>query len=147
LALNLGIVDPGWHDRLATAVINFSKSDFEIRKGDTFFRVIFLCHKVTPNVPTDVSTRAYLERIKIHARLFSGTFLTMDSLVIEITDKVLGFPRWAVKLAAGAILVSLFSITLPLAWTAVSQNYVLPSRINSLEKAVSALERNCYDRY
>jgi hypothetical protein len=140
LALNVGVVDPGWSGHLATAVVNFSMRPFEIRKGQAFFRVMFLCHNEASAPLTGDSSTSYADRIRTFARLFSGTFLTMDSLVVEVSEKVLGFPRWALWLAAGAILVSVFSIVLPVAWTAVTQNYVMPSRIDALEKAVSDLQ-------
>lgn len=133
LALNLGIIDPGWNSHLATAVVNFSKSDFEITKGTPFFRVIFLTHVSTATSQPISNDNVYIERIKTNTRLFSSTFLTMDSLVIEIAEKVLGLPRWAVRLAFVAIWISIFSIILPISWTIVSQNYVMPSRVDALE--------------
>lgn len=147
LALNVGVVDPGWSGHLATAIVNFSMRPFEIQKGQAFFRVMFLCHNETPTPHTGDDSTAYVDKIRIFARLFSGTFLTMDTLIVEVSEKVLGFPRWALWLAAGAILVSVFSIVLPVAWTAVSQNYVMPGRVDALEKAVSVLQSSRQGSY
>ena len=143
LALNLGVIDPGWNNHLATAVVNFSKSDFEITKGHPFFRVLFLTHKPTQSPPPSVSPDAYIEGTKRNTRLFSSTFLTMDSLIIEIAEKVLGFPRWAVRLTACAIVVSILAIILPMGIAIISQNFDLEDQINSLTtipNRVSALE-------
>lgn len=54
LALNVGIVDPGWDGPLATAVVNFSNANFEIKKGDAFLRVIFITHLPTNAEPHKV---------------------------------------------------------------------------------------------
>jgi hypothetical protein len=144
LALNLGIIDPGWNDHLATAVVNFSKSNFEITKGVPFFRVLFLTHKDTNSVQQGGSSGAYIERIKTNTRHFSNTFLTMDSLIVEVAEKVLGFPRWGVRIGLIAIIVAVISILAPMAFTMISQNYVMPSRVEALEKLpgrIDALEK------
>jgi deoxycytidine triphosphate deaminase len=140
LALNLGVIDPGWNNHLATAVVNFSKSNFEITKGTTFFRVLFLTHKDTKQAPQGESSNAYIERIKINTRHFSDTFLTMDSLIVEVAEKVLGFPRWGVRIGLIAIIIAVVSILSPMAYTMISQNYVMPSRVEALEKLPSRID-------
>ena len=47
LALNVGVVDPGWNGPLSTALVNFSNSNFSITKGSPFFRLIFYPHEAT----------------------------------------------------------------------------------------------------
>jgi deoxycytidine triphosphate deaminase len=41
LALNIGIVDPGWEGPLSAVLVNFGKIDFEIAPGDAFLRLTF----------------------------------------------------------------------------------------------------------
>jgi deoxycytidine triphosphate deaminase len=139
-ALNVGVVDPGWCGHLATAVVNFSNSYFDIRKGDAFIRVMFLSHNEISVESNIIASSTYLARIKTRSRLFSSTFLAMDNLVVDVAEKVLGFPRWAARLGAVAIFISAVAIIFPVAWTIASQNYVMPSRVDALEKAVSALQ-------
>jgi deoxycytidine triphosphate deaminase len=141
LALNLGVIDPGWNGHLATAVVNFSKSDYEITKGAAFFRVLFLTHKNTNQAPHGLSSDAYIQKIKTNTRLFSDTFLTMDSLVREIAERVLGFPRLVVQLALGAIVIATLAIMVPMAYTMISQNYVMPARVEALEQLPSRIEK------
>ena len=142
LALNLGIIDPGWKNHVATIIVNFSKSNFEICKGETFFRILFFSHKEAEenSILPNVGAAAYHADIKGKVRLFSDTFLTIDTLSAEIAERILGFPRWAVRIGLAAILAAILAAVLPLAWTAVTQNYVMPSRVDALEKNVSSLE-------
>lgn len=41
LALNIGIVDPGWQGRVSTTLINFGNQKRILSKGDTFLRLTF----------------------------------------------------------------------------------------------------------
>lgn len=44
LALDVGLVDANYHGPIGSIVINFSKNDIHLSKGEEFFRVIFFEH-------------------------------------------------------------------------------------------------------
>jgi dUTPase len=46
MAVNIGLVDPGYDGPISSILINFGKSSFEIKSDDTFLRMTF--HKYNP---------------------------------------------------------------------------------------------------
>jgi dUTPase len=88
LALNVGIIDPGWEGPLATALVNLSNSDFDISVGDSFFRVLFNEHQATLAKVVQKTDEQYRQDILGHSRAYGKTFLAMDTLVSEVSDKV-----------------------------------------------------------
>jgi dUTPase len=147
LALNLGIIDPGWSGSLATALVNFGNGNFQIAKGDPFFRIMFHEHAPVPVQsprPTSLPRKAYIDGIVSKSRLFSKTFLGMESLVQEVSNEVLSFPRWALTLGIAAVIVSILAVYMPIAWT-VWQDFLHTKtsnseRIEQLEKDVRTLK-------
>lgn len=114
LALNVGVVDPGWHGPLAAAVVNFSNSPFVIKKGDPFFRILFQKH-IGVGQKVEVKRDQYLAQVRNQSRAFSSTFLNMTSLVKEVSDEVLGLPRIAQNIAKVGIVIALVAIFVPIA--------------------------------
>ena len=41
LAINIGVVDPGFNGPISSTLINFGRADYEVRKGIAFLRVSF----------------------------------------------------------------------------------------------------------
>lgn len=142
LALNVGIVDPNWSGSLATALVNLSNSSFKITKGDPFFRVVFQRHLKTDAPPKSVSRPSYVNMIVEKSRLFARTFLDTDSLTAEVADKVLGFPRWALRLGAGAFVISLLAIFAPIAINVWTDYYQGPEKYAHLEKRIDKLNND-----
>jgi len=140
LALTLGIVDPGWDGPLATAVVNFSKKSFPIRVGDPFFRLLFLSHKATQPQPLIRTMAQYTNDIEDHTTSYSETFLTIDTLVPEIADKIFGLPRIAFTFGVAALILAALAIFAPIAWTVYSDSKSNSVKIEALEKRVEALE-------
>lgn len=136
LALNVGIVDPNWSGSLATALVNLSNTPFTITKGDQFFRVVFHPHRPTGALPTGVPRTTYLSTIAEKSQLFARTFLDTDSLTSEIADKVLGFPRWALRLGVAAFVLSILAIFAPIAFSVWTEYRQLPARYDQLSKRV-----------
>lgn len=143
LALNVGIIDPGWEGPLATALVNFSGSKVQIRKGDPFFRVMFLTHNKTTFSRIDKTKKEYLEDIKDKSRQFSDTFLHMDSITDEVSRSIFKLPKWGVIIGWIAIGIALCALFIPMGisvWThAVSDRHefhALENRIESLEDTV-----------
>lgn len=144
LALNLGIIDPGYRGPLATALVNFGNNDFQISIGDPFFRIIFQIHAIPEQTTkTEKTLKAYVSEVVDKSRFFSKTFLGMESLVREVSDEVLSFPKWALYLTIAAIVVSLLAIYVPIAFTVseefFNKQHSNAERIDKLQKKVEAL--------
>jgi deoxycytidine triphosphate deaminase len=148
LALNVGVVDPGWNGPLATAVVNFSSIPFEIKKGDGFLRVLFLKHLQSTASVHQIETDAYLRQIRDRSAKIPKTFLSIDSLAQEILNKLYGssiFSSWVarigVTLAVIALVVGVFSIFIPLAY-GVSTEYMLRrADLASIKSSIDQLEK------
>jgi deoxycytidine triphosphate deaminase len=81
LALNTGILDPGYEGPLSATVVNFGKSDSLLNYGDTFLRLTF--HEYQP--PTDFKAleveapEQFLRKRKVEvAQNFSALFLNLN---------------------------------------------------------------------
>jgi deoxycytidine triphosphate deaminase len=93
LALDVGLVDPGFEGPIGSIVINFSKNDILLTAGEEFFRVIFIRH---PEVPDKFRTQRIQEtaseyatqRYKDVVQGFPDTFLNTELLSDEMADKV-----------------------------------------------------------
>jgi hypothetical protein len=115
LALNVGVVDPGWKGPLATALVNFSGGKISISKGDPFFRVMVFSHDATACIGVVKPRPTYLAEIVDRSRLFSATFLDTHSLVDEVAAKVFKFPKLAVAIGWAGLGIALASIFAPMA--------------------------------
>ncbi len=140
LALNVGIVDPGWDGPLAAALVNFGSSDFTFSKGDKFFRLLFHNHKSTGSNKIVKTMEIYKKEIMQRSRLFSPTFLSMESLTREVSSEVLRLPKWGYILAFLAVVVSFIAIYAPIAVSVWTDYYVGKPKIEELESRVDELE-------
>ncbi|MBY5399916.1 hypothetical protein HFN01_34575 [Rhizobium leguminosarum] len=145
LALNIGIVDPGWHGPLATAIINFSSASYYLKPRESFLRLTFYKHNI-PDKKREVHVDEddYLEaRKKVAIETFGSTFLDIKGLAREVSGNLIG--GWKEKIvfwgAVIAIVLGFLSVFL-----AVS-TYLLPwsgvpyqSHFDDLDKRVTALE-------
>jgi deoxycytidine triphosphate deaminase len=147
LALNIGVVDPGWQGPLAAAIVNFSNEDFHITKGDTFLRLLFLEHKGT-SAPSKMRTAPdYLRDIVDRSKHFSTTFLNMGALVDEVAKEIFTLPKLVVGLTILGTLLTFLSIFVPIAWT-VWGGYVnsnaqvagLTADVSNLKEKIKVLE-------
>lgn len=147
LALNVGIVIPGWNGPLAAAVVNLSNSDFVIERGAPFFRILFQKHLPIPANELRPITSArpdYVRQIIGHSKSFAPTFLDMDDLSRTVADTVLGMPRWGLLLSFIAVVLGLLAISIPVGvgiWTDGSGDKakiaVMEARIAGLEAKLS----------
>jgi deoxycytidine triphosphate deaminase len=77
LALNVGIVDPGWSGQLAAALVNFSSTNFEVIRGKGFLRVLFIKHGATDAKKTEKTEGTYLDEIRDKSARIPSTFLNI----------------------------------------------------------------------
>ncbi|MBZ9769428.1 hypothetical protein LB526_21950 [Mesorhizobium sp. CA6] len=140
LTLNVGVVDPGWHGPLAAMLVNFGNSDFTVSKGDPFLRIMFHTHKkvTAPPVVRDMAT--YKREITTKSRMFSNTFLNMDSLVSEVSEKIFSLPRLAVILTLFGILLALLAIFTPIAYSVYFDYEMGSAKVEALQKQLDDLK-------
>jgi deoxycytidine triphosphate deaminase len=116
LALNVGIIDPGWNGHLATALVNFSNTNFEIERG-AFLRVLFLSHAKTNAKDILTDRKTYLNQIRDKSSKIPSTFLDLESLADEVLKRIYGssiFANWLTRfgfiLAFLAVIVTFIPI-------------------------------------
>lgn len=146
LALNVGIIDPGWEGPLATALVNLSNSDFDISVGDPFFRVVFNRHAATSTPVIHRTDDEYRQDILGHSRVYGKTFLAMDTLVSEVSDKVLGLPRFVYRFTAAAIAIALIAIFVPISYSVWIDHDQDRAKIVQMQREIEALKTESIDR-
>jgi deoxycytidine triphosphate deaminase len=113
LALNIGIVDPGFHGPLQSTLINFGNSKFLIEAGDVFSRITFhtldAANKVEPVRYTHESVRKYVREESL--RYLGSTFLDIDQTSREAAEKAFGNYKKSMWLAVPLIAVLISALT------------------------------------
>lgn len=147
LALNVGVVDPLWKGPLAATVVNFGNSHFEIKKGDTFLRLMFHSHPAETNHRVEKTMDDYKKEIAIKSKLYSSTFLDIESLVPEVAEKVYGMPKslynfsmLGILIAISAIFVAVGAIFVPVAIDVWSDYRVGSYKIETFQEELDHLE-------
>jgi len=140
LALNVGVIDPGWHGPIATALVNFSNEPFELKNGMPFLRLVFFRHAETgePTIRQEVSS--YTVEIRKKSKSFSKSFLNMHTLVKEIESEVFKLPKWAFYGVWAALIVAVASIFAPIAYTVYGSSQDQQIKIAQLIKRIDDLE-------
>jgi hypothetical protein len=143
LALNIGIIDPGYDGLLSSALVNFSKKDRLLIAGETFLRLTF--HRVAASegakLPVPMAVEDYVsdKRRKV-VENFSKHFLNVPDLVRESTDESVKKLRntffWGVPLMAFGLAVLTFMMNYGVIW-AVQRTF---NPTNSVEAAQSQVE-------
>ena len=85
LALNTGVVDPGWDGPLSTPLLNFGKASHVLRSGDQFLRLLFHSHAEEEKAePFTVSRPKYVADKQDKAvRFFGEKFLDANAILKE----------------------------------------------------------------
>lgn len=141
LALNVGVIDPGWQGPIATALVNFSDKPFTFRKGDQFFRLIFNRHQSVV-APANIQDRTlYVADIVKRSKSFSKEFLNMDSLRKEVAEEIFKLPKWAFYVGFFALVIAIFSIFIPIAWSVWTESAQLKVHFEQLDKDLQDLKK------
>jgi deoxycytidine triphosphate deaminase len=140
LALNVGVIDPGWKGPLATALVNFSGGRISLKKGDPFFRVMVFSHKETNCASVVKPRELYVSETLDRSRIFATTFLDTHSLVDEVATKVFKFPKLAVAIGWAGLGVALAAIFAPMFFTVWTDSRNEAAEILQLERRVQQLE-------
>ena len=123
LALNVGVVDPGWSGQLAAAIVNFSNANFEVKRGNGFLRVLFIRHAETNARKNEKTQKQYLDDIRDKSARIPSTFLDLRSLSDEVLKTISGstllanrFANVAIIVGFGGLLIALIAIFVPIAY-------------------------------
>jgi hypothetical protein len=168
LALNIGVIDPGYEGKLSSSIINFGKTERFLKTGDTFLRLTFhvvspVSEKLRPK-PSDVDT--YIgEKQRSVVEYFSKYFLNITDLVDQTTKEAVGKWRQALLFwvpgMAIVLAVLTFFVNFGVLWSiqgsfppldpgnkadaAVSETKALNSRIQALENLIRTTSTSTRD--
>jgi hypothetical protein len=94
LALNIGIVDPGYSGKLSSALVNFGQGVKRIAKGDVFLRLTFHRIQETGKEPDSFNEGNYIKDIqqKVLTNFSSGSFLNINEAIDRSTKETIG--KW-----------------------------------------------------
>ncbi|WP_355506852.1 hypothetical protein RZV16_03375 [Xanthomonas cannabis] len=149
LTLNIGVIDPGWDNKLSSPILNFSSENRLLAVGQEFIRITF--HKLEGDCPAEVVTyhnvteNDYVTGIKERSVSgFGKHFLNIRKLVgqaskkenAQLRDALLRYlPIAAFSLAVFALLVTIGGAA---ATRAISQDQ--GSAVSMLEERAKVLE-------
>lgn len=92
LAINIGIIDPGYNGMVASHLINFGREAIEIKSGQVFLRLTFHkldLPKVNKSIKMSYSEEEYIEQRKTEARAYLGiSFLGLEKAIGKIKSDV-----------------------------------------------------------
>jgi deoxycytidine triphosphate deaminase len=150
LAINIGVVDPGFEGPISSTLINFGRADFVVEKGTPFLRVSFHHCPQSPraNNAQKYDRETYLKRVKQEVLAYSGpTFLNMDATATEAAKKAFDSFKnalfgWATGLA---LLIALLAIFAPLG-AAIVDKYVTNNEQHEAQME-QVIEKKVEDRY
>jgi hypothetical protein len=150
LTLNTGIVDPGWHGRVSSFILNFGKDKHPLVKGDVFLRITF--HKLSAEDPIgrkEVDDGQYIvDRRRRMVKDFSPYFLNLPDIIQRSVDASFGnlrdvatkyVPMFAAGLALLTFLLNFATLGLVQRWFQPSDDRLL-QRIQILERQLEIRE-------
>jgi len=113
LALNIGIVDPGFFGPLQSTLINFGKSDFLIEAGDVFSRISF--HALEDGGAVKSVELTY-EKVKKSVRndalkYLGSTFLDIEKTSGKAAEKAFGSYKASMLVAVPLIAILIAALT------------------------------------
>lgn len=119
LAINIGIVDPGFEGPISSTLINFGDADYVLRPGEAFLRVSFHRCPKSPKayVAQAWNREAYVEESRKQVLAYLGThFLNLDETVKKASERAFGNFRAALVIwaAVAAVGLALMTILVPL---------------------------------
>ncbi len=94
LALNIGIIDPGYRGPLSTTLVNFGSQGHLVSPGDPFLRLSFhefVPHEASGSRGDEITNREYLQKKRDKAiKNFGDLFLNVESVADAAAESVLG---------------------------------------------------------
>jgi deoxycytidine triphosphate deaminase len=116
LALNIGIVDPGYEGRISSFLVNFSNTPRMLIRGEPFLRLQFVPLPNGDHLPKQIDDDTYLAERRRQAVRFGTTFLNMSEQIGIATRKEIAEWRRGILTYAGAAALVLAVLTFFLNW-------------------------------
>lgn len=150
LAINIGVVDPGFNGPISSTLINFGREPYEVKKGIAFLRVSFhhCPQSAKANDAQKYDRESYMKRVKQEVQAYSGpTFLNMDATAAEAASRAFKSFKdalfgWATGLG---LLIALLAIFAPLGASFVDK--YLTSGNQHEAQMEQAVEKKVEERY
>ena len=146
LALNIGIVDPGWHGKISSFLVNFSKLERRLVAGEVFMRVTFENLSSTSSFAkvVNIADEVYVSSRQVNSvARFSTTFLDLSSLTAGLVDAT--FKRYRngflALVSAAAFVLALTTFFLNFGNLLLVQRWIVPN-----DAAKAEIERDALDR-
>lgn len=154
LALNIGVIDPGFEGPISSILINFGREDFAVKQGAPFLRISFHRCPSSPKAAKSLkyTREQYVSHVKDEvAAYMAPTFLNMETTAAKAAEKAFvtfkeGLVVWATLAAVlVTVLLAALAIFAPLGASAVDK-YIAgrESRQTEMEQTV---EKKVEERY
>ena len=153
LAINIGIIDPGYEGLLSSTLINFGKIPHDLKLGDVFLRLTF--HETAAAVGAapipPIPDEEYVSgKKKLVRRDFSPTFLDIEATATRAAERVVG--TWKAKALLWVGVVALLfaaGSSLATTWSALTATraYIqsdqerLKAQVKDLQDSVRDLQK------
>ena len=150
LAINIGVVDPGFHGPISSILINFGRRDFVVRQGAEFLRISF--HLCNPSPKAKESQKyarqQYISNVKDGvAAYIAPTFLNVEATAEKAAETAFASFKNALVIWAtvAAVLLALLAIFAPLGASIVDKWVV--GRDQSELQMEQTIEKKLEERY
>ncbi len=149
LAINIGVVDPGFEGPISSTLINFGRRKYDVTKGIPFLRVSFFRCPESPRAARSkrYDRRTYLEKVSEEVLAYSGPkFLNLDELTAKAAETAFGSFKDSLVLWGGlvAVLLALLAIFAPLGASFVDK-YLASQDQQKLEERIKDDESRIKD--
>jgi deoxycytidine triphosphate deaminase len=150
LAINIGIVDPGFDGPISSTLINFGDTEFPVRPGETFLRVSFHRCLASPHAEKSQHWKReeYVKEARSQVREYlAPTFLNIEETATKAAEKAFGSFRESLFLWAtlAAVILALITVFAPLGASLVDRG--LSDRRGWEEKTSKEIEQRVSDKY
>ncbi len=117
LALNIGVIDPGFEGPISSTLINFGRGNFVVKQGASFLRISFHRCPASPKAGKSAkyNREEYVSRVKDEATAYMApSFLNMEATAKEAAETAFGSFKnglviWATIAAVAIALLAIFA--------------------------------------
>jgi deoxycytidine triphosphate deaminase len=150
LAINIGVIDPGYDGPIASTLINFGKQPFLLKPGMVYLRLTFHVFEPSgsPEPPHPIDRPTYLERTRQQVSTYSSpTFLNLDKTAELAGENAFGeFKKWLIVWAGViALLLGFLAGLVPMAASyadrAIAGREALEKELSKDENKIDQLEQ------
>ncbi|HEY1580485.1 MAG TPA: hypothetical protein VGF82_25770 [Terracidiphilus sp.] len=150
LALNIGVIDPGFQGPISSTLINFGRGDFAVKQGDPFLRISF--HRCPPSSKADKSAKYdrkdYISRVKDEvAAYMTPTFLNVEATAAKAAKTAFGSFKEGLVLWATIVTVLLAALAIFAPWGASLMDKYVVARDQRELQLEQTIEKKVEERY